>query len=313
MDNPAQKHGIAYEFDPARCQAVMKKGQCPFLSAEGSKFCMMHGGNKAAEAASKRSLHRYRLAKYQNRLDSLTDSQTIKSLRDEIAIVRMLVQHRLDICNDQSELLIHSTVIGRLILQIQSLTMSCAKVENALVDLMDQQAAFDTVQEVIAIVQKHAPDTVDQLIDDVSVLLENLTNHETKFIKSQYVIPTWQSSLAEYMAVDNIKTLRGEIGVIRIIIEEQLNTCHDLTDLMMRCEPICQNITKVEKLILSCHRLEQSGGLLLTRETAMAFGQEVLGLISTHVSDGETLEVIAREMGYGCSSSSEASAEESLP
>ena len=308
MDNETQKHGRVAEFDPDRCQAVIKSGQCNFRSAEGSNFCYMHGGNKAAEAQMKKNLHRYRLAKWQNRLDDLTDSVSIKSLRDEIAILRLLVQERLNLCNDQSELLMHSTAISRLVMQIQSLSLSCAKVENALVDLMDQQAALDTAQEVVTIVYQYKPEVVPSLVEDIMTILDKLSTQETKPIVSQYKLPVWNDALSSYLTTDRLKTLRGEIGVLRILIEEQLNSCRKPIDLMQNCSPLCELIGKVEKMVLSCHRLEQSGGLLLTRETAMAFGQEVLGLISTYVEDGEILERIARDMGHGDRSDSDASA-----
>ena len=81
---------VKEQDDPRRCQHVFKTQQCWAEAAEGATMCMRHGGNKQQEANRKESLRNYQIGKFQARLEKHADSPIIKSLRDEIAILRII-------------------------------------------------------------------------------------------------------------------------------------------------------------------------------------------------------------------------------
>ena len=282
--------------DPERCQATIRlKGQCIFRSVEGSRYCPCHGGNNAIEAAKKQSLFRYRLAKYQVRLDEFTDSNSIKSLRDEIALLRFLVQKRLDFCKDGSELLMHSTILGRLIMTIQSLSETCLKVEKSLDALIDQEDAVGIAHELVLSIKAycvHSP-TVDAISAEFVELLQRRNESSEATFVSNYKIRGWQEELSSYITHEKVNTIRGEIGVLRLIVEERLNACPDNVSLLYESGPILELIGKIEKLVKSCHRLENSMGLLLDKEEAVQFAHELISSLSDHIKDGAMLEKIA--------------------
>jgi len=145
---------------PNRCQAVTPKGQCNGAAAEGSKFCMMHGGNKAGEAKVKQSLRNYQLTRFNARLQQLGDSGEIKSLRDEIAILRMLMEERLNQCRDQMDLIYQSGPISDLVLKIEKVVTSCHKLELSTGSLLDKQAIMQFGSEMISLISTHITDEV---------------------------------------------------------------------------------------------------------------------------------------------------------
>jgi len=121
---------------------------------------MMHGGNKAGEAKVKQSLRNYQLTRFNARLQQLGDSGEIKSLRDEIAILRMLMEERLNQCRDQMDLIYQSGPISDLVLKIEKVVTSCHKLELSTGSLLDKQAIMQFGSEMISLISTHITDEV---------------------------------------------------------------------------------------------------------------------------------------------------------
>lgn len=106
------------EADPNRCQAIGSKGQCHNKGVRLDEdsfgaFCRVHGGNATQQSFEVKKARNYRLTKYQAQLERQTDSSAIKSLREEIGILRMLLEEKLNRCPDMAGLLLESQQILR--------------------------------------------------------------------------------------------------------------------------------------------------------------------------------------------------------
>ena len=109
--------------DPTRCQAVTKNGQCPSAQIEGSEYCMPHGGYAVANRQRAEGLRNYNLTKFfaKQQIANHADSTHIKSLRDEIGILRVMMEERLNGCKDAHDLLLQSGPIADLVMKINSI------------------------------------------------------------------------------------------------------------------------------------------------------------------------------------------------
>lgn len=143
---------------PNRCQAIAKHGQCIMHKAPGSEFCLAHGGNKAEGKRQREGLRNYQLTRFNARLQQLGDSSEIKSLRDEVAILRMIMEERLNQCRDNMDLIYQSGPIGDLVLKIEKVVVSCHKLELATGSLLDKQAIMQFGSELISIISKTVTD-----------------------------------------------------------------------------------------------------------------------------------------------------------
>jgi len=149
--------------DPNRCQGVIRsRGQCNNLAAEGSKFCLAHGGNRAQNEADKQSLRNYRLTRWTARIQQQADSPAIKSLRDEIGILRILMEERLNKCETEMDLILHSQAIADLVMKIEHVVVSCHKLEDKLKYVVDRSALLQFATMVIDIVAT----VINELIED---------------------------------------------------------------------------------------------------------------------------------------------------
>ena len=138
--------------DPRRCQAVVANGQCHNISVEGGSTCRIHGGNMVQLNLAKQAANNYRLDKFKARIDRLSTNPQIKSIREEIAILRMLVEERLNKCVNENDLIIYSQQISDLVMKVQMVVTNCHKLESNLRVSMDKQAVLQFASEVVEIV-----------------------------------------------------------------------------------------------------------------------------------------------------------------
>ena len=286
---------VSDPFDPNRCNATIPStGQCHLLSVPGSHYCPCHGGNKALEAKNKANIYDMKLAEFRSRLTDLTNSDTIKSLRDEVALVRFLIQKHISSFETKSELITHSAAITQMILTVESLAQSCLTVEHSLDSVMDTEDAFGLAFKIIEYTMEKI-DPTPEFVADITELLERFEHKALPQTIGNYVISRWADELKKFATQERIITLRDEIGVLRLITEEQLNACTQDYDLVVQSLPICSNIQKIQKLVESCHKLEKKIGLLLDEETAQLFAQSLIEVAGNHL-DSEVLDYVSRRI-----------------
>lgn len=161
--------------DPRRCQGVKPfHGQCTNKAMDGSSFCPAHGGNKGAEKAKREELRNYRLAKFKSRLIELGDSDNIIGLRDEIAILRMLIEEKINVCEDTHELMLMSGPLGDLVMKVEKLVTSCNRLESKLGSLLDRTKILQFAQSIIQIIAKYIDDesTLDSVAEEILTALQ---------------------------------------------------------------------------------------------------------------------------------------------
>lgn len=160
--------------DPKRCQSNTKFGQCPFKSMDGHNGCPMHVASRLTNINTD-NVRNYRLGQWQGRVNEFADNDRIKSLREEIGILRMMLEHIIGKCNDSTELLIHSSRISDLVTKIEKLVVSCQKLEEKTNVLIDTQQAMMIADIVIQVVSLHIEDTsiIEAISNDIIIRVTN--------------------------------------------------------------------------------------------------------------------------------------------
>lgn len=146
------------EDSPHRCQYTRPLyGQCPNESimlpdeTYGTR-CIAHGGNKQVQSANAKAVRVYRIGEYQQRLEEHADNINIKSLREDIGVLRILLETRLNKIKDDTDLLLQSSAISDLVLKIERLVMSCHKLEGSMKQLVDRAAIIQFASEIIEVI-----------------------------------------------------------------------------------------------------------------------------------------------------------------
>lgn len=164
-----------YPDHPSRCSSVNSQGQCPNLGyklEDGTRVanCKAHGGARQAQSKRKQSLRNYQLDKWNAKLAAKADADGIKSLRDEIGILRIVLEERLNKCNDAMDLILQSGPISDLVMKINTVVQSCHKLEKNMGHLLDKQAILQFAQVVVGIVSnvlEDQPEEINKIADQI--------------------------------------------------------------------------------------------------------------------------------------------------
>ena len=168
---------------PNRCQHINANGQCHNMAVvirsddAGNtiygNFCLVHGGNKAIEVEEKKNLKNYRITKYRVRLAEMRSSEFIKDLRDEIAILRMILEEKLNGISSNTDLILQSGSISELVLKVERLVISCQKLEDKLGITIDKAKVISIAEQMIGIISQHEKDPaiLENIANDISTLL----------------------------------------------------------------------------------------------------------------------------------------------
>lgn len=95
--------------------------------------------------------------------------------------------------------------------------------------------------------------------------------------------PRFQTRMAELGAADEVKSLRDEVAIARMLIEERLNKIKGDQDLFTATGAINSLLLTVEKLVSRSHILEQNLGQLYHRSTVVQLMQAVVEVIDDEV------------------------------
>lgn len=169
--DPANIEKVPYDGHPDRCQAVTGTGQCHNFAVAGGTNCLVHGGNRQVERQKVENLKNYRATQWQAKINRFAESSQIKDLREEIGILRLLMEERLNFCNTPHDLLLQSSVISDLVMKIEKVVFSCHKLEASLGQHMDKTALLGFAQQVIQVISINVEDR-----DQINVIANDIVD-----------------------------------------------------------------------------------------------------------------------------------------
>lgn len=114
----------------------------------------------------------------------------------------------------------------------------------------------------------------------------------------QYLLSKWNARAADLCDGENIKNLRGEVGILRMLLESKLNACSSEVELAVQSPALADLVLKVSKLVTNCHRLEAALGKVMDESQLMSIADAIIKIISEYVEDEETLQLIAKQIGF---------------
>jgi hypothetical protein len=156
---------IKEEDDPDRCQGVSAYGQCLFKRVAPSLYCPRHGGNQALAANEREKVRNYHLTKWRQRVNEFADNPEVKSLKEEIGILRMMLETVLNKCQDENDLLIYAGKIQDLVRDINKVVESCHKLDERNGVLLDKQSILTLGDAMVSIIGEHVgdPDALEMI------------------------------------------------------------------------------------------------------------------------------------------------------
>lgn len=113
---------------------------------------------------------------------------------------------------------------------------------------------------------------------------------------SAYKLGIWKERVEALSQADALTRMDDEIGILKMSLENVIGTCKDANDIIIHGHRIALLTDKIDKLVNSTHRLQKSSGSLLDKAAILTLAGKIIGVIQKHVSDPETIELIANEI-----------------
>lgn len=94
----------------------------------------------------------YKIAAYQARIEAKADAPEVKSLRDEVAILRMTLEEVMN--QSDFNLALSVGLISDLVVKIAAVVEKCHKIERSMGRLLDKAQLIQFTSEVVQIVSE---------------------------------------------------------------------------------------------------------------------------------------------------------------
>lgn len=157
---------------PEQCQTIRSilGTQCNFQKVEGSPYCIMHGGNRTISSNRVKDLNNYRLGKYQKRVGELANNPNLRSIDEEIGILRMILESIFEKCDSNIDLLLYSQRISELVQDISKCVNLADKLAARSGLLIGRSEALAIGEKIIDIISLYIKDekTLLQIAEQIS-------------------------------------------------------------------------------------------------------------------------------------------------
>lgn len=164
--------------DPNRCQASAgHKGQCGYLAIPGLKMCRIHA-TASIPAMERKAIYQVKVQQWRTRLEELGKHDGLRTLTEEIGVMRLMLEQRLNTCATTEDLLREGHALMGITQTIERLVVSSHKLEKSLGNLLDKTTAIQFSMEVVAIITRHLTRTISDIsaLDVIDRTDERITN-----------------------------------------------------------------------------------------------------------------------------------------
>ena len=169
IDNKFVRWDEKIHHPSERCGATVKTMQCPYRKLEGGNNCAMHAGSIPAVSGDEKALKNYRLNRWKQRISELADNSQVKNLREEIGILRMILEEMLNQCETSMDILLYSTRMSDLVVKIERLVVSCDKLENRMGLMLGKDSILQLASTYVNIINMHVdnPETLEVISQEI--------------------------------------------------------------------------------------------------------------------------------------------------
>ena len=78
-----------------------------------------------------------------------------------------------------------------------------------------------------------------------------------------------------------------------MLLESKLNQCRSDMDLMLHAPAISDLVQKIERVVISCNKLEKAMGHHLNKADILQFAGEVVNVVIENVKDKDEIKLVA--------------------
>jgi hypothetical protein len=157
------------------CEYVTSRGQCKTEAIKGDRFCEKHSAQ-----ARVTMVNQFRIASRAlgDAPERHAQAEQLKSISGEIVIMRSLVEQRLNMIEDDSDLIMAMPIIKDCLIASAKLAEVSHSMDTKLGNLLSKAAIISLAQEIIVIIETALRDLVGTEVttEIVDMSVENIGN-----------------------------------------------------------------------------------------------------------------------------------------
>lgn len=178
IEHKFERWNVGKHHPNERCISSNPNGQCPYVKQNETNYCVRHGANKGLQAKQAEVQRNYRLKRWQDRVNDFADNDGIKSLREEVGILRILLEEMMNACKTSMDLLLYSSKMSDLVMKIEKLVTSCDRLENRMGILLSKDSVLHLASIYVQIINNHVtdPDIIEQISMEMATATEEVSN-----------------------------------------------------------------------------------------------------------------------------------------
>lgn len=153
----------------ARCEFNRSTGQCTEEALPNDKFCSLH--TRLDPEKNQKRLYNLLKFKYRSRYEEIGDHEALRSLRDEVAISKMMLEENLNSIQNDSEFAAARGNLAQQLVTVEKLVSAMIKMEVNLGTLISKPTLLKIASDIVRILLEELKDVPghELIIDKVSL------------------------------------------------------------------------------------------------------------------------------------------------
>ena len=135
-----------------QCEWQTASGQCTHDQMDGSRFCTTHTTGGQTKLIDQYLISQKVLGDAPQRH---AGADEIKSLRVEIALIRALIEKRINVCECDAEIINAMPLLKDSFLAVEKLVTACHNMETKLGHLLNKSAIMSLAQKLVHIIDEN--------------------------------------------------------------------------------------------------------------------------------------------------------------
>lgn len=111
-----------------------------------------------------------------------------------------------------------------------------------------------------------------------------------------YRLQQFQERVTEFAASDKVTNLAGEIGILRLLLEQIWNQCQTQQDLVIFSSKIADLVMKVERLVSTFDKMTHRSSNLLDKSAALVLAGQIVEIIGRVVDDPHKIDQVSSDI-----------------
>lgn len=115
--------------------------------------------------------------------------------------------------------------------------------------------------------------------------------------KFEYRAGVWSARIKEASESDNIKDMRKEVGVLKMLIEERLCSASNVSELLIQAGPVGDLTVKMQKLVKQITEYDIACGNTLDKQQLIQFAESFVAIAAKYIKDEDDKLAFGSEIG----------------